>query len=156
MHWFWSPLKIKSVIVSTVSASTFHEVMGPDAMISIFWILSFKPTFSLSSAYMRLLIFLLAILIPGKNIISLISILTSWWRPCVESSLVCWKSMFAMASAFSWQHSIIFSPASFCTPRPNLHVTTGISWLPTFAFQSPIMKRTPFLGVSSIWSYRSS
>ena len=27
----------------------FHEVMGPDAMIFVFWMLSFKPTFSLSS-----------------------------------------------------------------------------------------------------------
>ena len=60
--------------------------MGPDAMIFIFWMLSFKPDFSLSSctfikrlfsssslfairvvssAYQRLLIFLLAILIPA-------------------------------------------------------------------------------------------
>ena len=73
--------KTKSV---TVSPSISHEVMGPDAMILIFWMLSFKPTFSLSSftfikrffssfllssirvvssAYLRLLIFLLAILI---------------------------------------------------------------------------------------------
>ena len=64
----------------------FHEVMGPDAMIFVFWMLSFKPTFSLStftfikmllsssslsairvvsSAYLRLLIFLPAILIPA-------------------------------------------------------------------------------------------
>ena len=63
-----------------------HEVMGPDAMIFVFWMLSFKPTFALSSftfikrlfsssslsatrvmssAYLRLLIFLLAILIPA-------------------------------------------------------------------------------------------
>ena len=28
----------------------------------------------------------------------------------------------------------------FCTPRLNLPVTLGISWLPTFAFQSPMMK----------------
>ena len=27
-------------------------------------------------------------------------------------------------------------------PRPDLPVTPGISWLPTFAFQSPIMKST--------------
>ena len=54
-----------------------------------------------------------------------------------------------MTSAFSWQISISLCPASFCTPRPNLPVTPGISWLPTFAFQSPIMKRTSFLGVSS-------
>ena len=40
------PKKIKSV---TVSISIGHKVMGPDAMILIFWMLSFKPTFSLSS-----------------------------------------------------------------------------------------------------------
>ena len=59
--------------------------MGPDAMILVFWMLGFKPTFSvsftfikrifssssvsakrvMSSAYLRLLIFLLAILIPA-------------------------------------------------------------------------------------------
>ena len=80
------PRKIKSGTVSTVSPSISHEVMGPDAMIFVFWMLSFKPTFSLSSftfikrlfsssslsavrvvpsAYLRLLIFLLAILIPA-------------------------------------------------------------------------------------------
>ena len=63
-----------------------HEVMGPDAMILVFWLLTFKSTFSLSSftlikkffsysflsairmmssAYLRLLIFLPAILIPA-------------------------------------------------------------------------------------------
>ena len=41
--------KIKSVTVSTVSPSISHEVMEPDAMILVFWMLSFKPTFSLSS-----------------------------------------------------------------------------------------------------------
>ena len=73
--------------------SLCHEVMGPDALILVFWMLSFKPAFSLSSfifikrffsssllsairvvssAYLRLLIFLQAILIPA----------------CVSSSLV--------------------------------------------------------------------
>ena len=42
------PKKIKSVSVSIVSPSISHEVMGPDAMILVFWMLSFKPTFSLS------------------------------------------------------------------------------------------------------------
>ena len=79
------PQKIKSVIVSTVSLSICHEVMGPDAMILVFWMLSFKTTFLLSSftfikrlfssslsairvvssAYLRLLMFLPAILIPA-------------------------------------------------------------------------------------------
>ena len=43
------PKKIKSVTVSIVSPSIYHEVMGPDAMILVFWMLSFKPAFSPSS-----------------------------------------------------------------------------------------------------------
>jgi len=43
------PKKVKSVTASIVSPSICHEVMGPDAMIFVFWMLSFKPTFSLSS-----------------------------------------------------------------------------------------------------------
>ena len=39
------PQKIKSDTVSTVSPSICHEVMVPDAMIFVFWMLSFKPTF---------------------------------------------------------------------------------------------------------------
>ena len=56
ISWLQSPSavilespKIKSDTVSTVSPSICHEVMGPDAMILVFWMLSFKPTFSLSS-----------------------------------------------------------------------------------------------------------
>ena len=79
------PPKIKSLAVSIVSPSIWHEVMRPDAMIFVFWMLSFKPPFSLSSftfikrlfsssllsarvassAYLRLLTFLLVILIPA-------------------------------------------------------------------------------------------
>ena len=80
------PQKIKSVKVFIVSPSICHEVMGSDAMILVFWMLSFKPAFSLSSftfikrlfssslfsavrvvspAYLRLLIFLVVILIPA-------------------------------------------------------------------------------------------
>ena len=81
------PKKIKSVTVSIVSPSICHEVMGPDAMILVFWMLNYKPAFSfssftfkrllssssfsalrvVSSAYLRLLIFLLAILIPAYS-----------------------------------------------------------------------------------------
>ena len=80
------PKKIKSVTVSSVTPSICHEVMGPDDMTFIFWMLNFKPAFWLSSftlikrlfissllstirvvssAYLRLLIFLSAILIPA-------------------------------------------------------------------------------------------
>jgi len=43
------PKKIKSITVSILLPSICHEVMGPDAMLLVFWLLSFKPTFSLSS-----------------------------------------------------------------------------------------------------------
>ena len=76
--------KIKSDTVSTVSPSISYEVIGLDMIIFVFWMLSFKPTFSfpsftfikslfsssvsavrvVSSAYLRLLTFPPAILIP--------------------------------------------------------------------------------------------
>ena len=89
------PPKIKSDTVSIVSPYICHEVMGPDAMILVLWMLSFKPAFSLSSftfikrlfsssllsaisvcggvssAYLQLLIFLTAILIPACALSSL-------------------------------------------------------------------------------------
>ena len=40
------PQKIKFLTVSIVSPSIYQEVMGPDAMILDFWMLSFKPAFS--------------------------------------------------------------------------------------------------------------
>ena len=54
----FEPPKIKSDTVSTVSPSISHEVMGPDAMILVFWRLSFKPAFSLSSFTLKRLFIL--------------------------------------------------------------------------------------------------
>ena len=45
----WEPKKIKSFTVSMVSPSIYHEVMALDAMIFVFWMLSYKPAFSLFS-----------------------------------------------------------------------------------------------------------
>ena len=93
----------------------------------------------------------------AKNIINLISLWTIWWCPCVESSLVLLEEgVCALTSPFSCQNSVSLCPASFCTPRPNLPVIPGISWLPTFAFQSPVMKRASFWDVNSRRSCRSS
>ena len=76
--------KRKSVTVSTFFRSICHQLMGLDAMILVFWILNFKPDFPfsfftlikslfssfslssirvVSSAYLKFLIFLPAILI---------------------------------------------------------------------------------------------
>ena len=43
------PRKIKSLIVSTVFPSICYEMMGQDAKILVFWMLSLKPPFLLSS-----------------------------------------------------------------------------------------------------------
>ena len=45
----FEPKKRKSVTVSIVSPSICHEGRGLDAMILVFWMLSFKPAFSLFS-----------------------------------------------------------------------------------------------------------
>ena len=45
----------------------------------------------------------------------------------VDLLLFCWKRVFTMTSAFSWQNSVSLCPALFCTPRPNLPVTPSIS-----------------------------
>ena len=39
LQWFWSPRKIKYATVSIVSPPICHEVVGPDDMISGFWML---------------------------------------------------------------------------------------------------------------------
>ena len=82
------PQKMKPVTTSTFSPSIYHEVMQPDAMILVFLIFSSKLALSLSSftfikrlfissllpairvvssAYLRLLMFLPPILIPVCN-----------------------------------------------------------------------------------------
>ena len=83
---FLSSVQVFKLILSSSPTPSFcHEVMGSDTMIFLSWMLNFKPTFSLSSftfikrllssllfnirvvspAYVRLLIFLPAILIPA-------------------------------------------------------------------------------------------
>ena len=95
------PKKRKFVTVSTFSPSICHEMMGPGAMILVFWMLSFKPDFysllwpssrdslvplhflpwAVSPAYLRLLIFLLAMLIPAFDLTSLtFHIMYSTWK----------------------------------------------------------------------------
>ena len=80
------PKKLESVTLYIVFPFICHEVLGLDAMMLVFWMLNFKPVFSLSSftfikrvfsssslsairvvspANLRLLIFLPAILIPA-------------------------------------------------------------------------------------------
>ena len=88
ISWLQSPsavvLELRKIVSNCFpNYLTWSEVMGPDAMILVFWMLNFKPTFSLSSftfikrvfssslsairlvssLCMRVLVFLMAILI---------------------------------------------------------------------------------------------
>ena len=54
ISWLQSPSMVilepqKCLLLFPLFPHICHEVMGPDAMISVFWMLSFKPNFSLSS-----------------------------------------------------------------------------------------------------------
>ena len=67
-----------------------------------------------------------------------ISVLTIWWCSRVESSLV------LLEEGVFYDQCILLAKLCwplplFCTPRPNLPVTPVVSWLLTFAFQSPTM-----------------
>ena len=90
----------------------------------------------------------------AKNIINLNSVLTIWWCPCVESSLV------LLEEGVCYDQCVLLTislcPASVYSKAKFAWNTPGVSWLPTFAFQSPIKKRTSFVGVSSRRSCRSS
>ena len=134
------PKKINSVTVSIVSPSICHELIGLDAMIFIFWILSSKLGILLSSftlikmlfsssllsairlvstAYLRLLIFLPAILIPA----------------CASPSLA-FRMMYSEYKLNKQGENI--EPC--CTPFPTLNqsivpclVVTVVSW-PAYRF----------------------
>ena len=102
--------------------------MGPDAMILAFWMLSFKPTFLLSSftlikrlfsssslsairvassAYLRLLLFLLAILIPGCTSSSLTfhMIYSTYQLNKQGNNIQHWPTPFPI-----WKQSVISHP----------------------------------------------
>ena len=95
----FEPKKIKFVTASIISPYICHEVMRLDAMLFVFQMLSFKPAFSLSSltfikrlfsssslsairvvssAYLRLLIFLPAIMISACASSSLVLTVASY------------------------------------------------------------------------------
>ena len=59
----------------------------------------------------------------AKNIINLISVLTVWWCPCVESSLVLLEDSVCYDQCVLLTNCVSFGLASFCTPRSNLPIT---------------------------------
>ena len=89
------PKKIKSVTVSVVSPSICHEVMGPDTMIILFWILSFKPAFSLSSFTFIKSIF-------NSSLLSAISVVSSVYLMWCFSQHSWFQLVLPPAQYFAW------------------------------------------------------
>ena len=89
------PPKIKSATVSTVSPSICHEVMGPDAMILVFWMLSFKPTFSLSSFTFKRLF--------SSSLLSAIRVVSSVY---LRLLILSWQSWFQLVLLPAWHFTL--------------------------------------------------
>ena len=151
------PPKIKSATVYTVSPSICYEVMGPDAMIFVFWMLSFEPTFSLSSftfikrlfssslsairmvssAYLRLLIFLLVVLIPAYACSSpaFLMMYSAYKLNKQGDNIQPWRTPFPI-----WNQSVI--------PRP---VLTVASW-PAYRF---LKRQVRWSGIPTLSEFSS-
>ena len=99
ISWLQSPSavileskKIKYLNVTTFSPSICHEVMRPEAMILVFWMLSFKATFSLSSfTFMKRLF--------SSFSLSAIRMVSSAYLRLLVFS---WKSWFQLVLHSSW------------------------------------------------------
>ena len=89
------PKKIKSDTVSTVSPSICHEVMGPD-LIFVFWMLSFKPTFYLSTFTFIKRLFNSSSLF-ARRVVS--SAYLKYWYFSRQS---CFQPVLLPAQCFSW------------------------------------------------------
>ena len=132
------PPKIKS---DTISPSICHEVMGPDAV--IFWMLSFKATFSLSSfafikrlfsssslsaikvvssAYLRSLIFLLAILIPAcvSSSRAFLMMYSAYKLNKQEDNIQPWRASFPI-----WNQSVVPCPVLTVASWPAVSEKAG-------------------------------
>ena len=115
------PKKIKSVTVSIVVPSICHEVMRLDAMILVFWMLSFKPTFySLFSLSSRgCLVFLCFLTSHGVICISEVVDISSgnldsslcFFQPSVSHDVLCIEVKWA-----GWQYTPLTSSFSYLEP----------------------------------------
>ena len=134
----------ESKVCHSFHCSICHEVMGPDAMIFVFWILSFKTAFSVSSftfikrlfnpsslsavkvalsAYLRLLTFLPPVLIPACETPSGCSINTCW--PHGQRHM--WASKWPSECGQAWLP--VYYPGELSLKYfPFKNLLTGLSW----------------------------
>ena len=150
---FLEPPKIKSVTIYIVSPSSCHEVVGPNAMILVFWMLSFKPTFSLSS-----FTFIRGSLVPLHFLPQGWCHLLTWgyWY-------FFWKSWFQLVPHPACASSSLAFPMLYSADSWISRVTTGsldilLSRFEPSVVPCPVEKHSvvpcPFLTVASWPTYR--
>ena len=114
--------KTKSVTVSIVFPSICHEEMGADAMILVFLMLSFKPTFSLSSFTFIKKLFnssgLSAISVVSSVYLWLLIFLLATLNPVYDSSILTFCMMYfcIYVKQAGWQYAAL--PYSFFNFEP--------------------------------------
>ena len=88
-------------------------------------------------------------------IINMILVLTIWWCLCVEQFLVVSEEGVCYDQCVLLAKLLAFALLHFVLQDQTCLLLQVFSWLPTFVFQSPMMKRTSFLDVSSRRSCRN-
>ena len=162
------PQKIKSLTVSIVCRSICHEVMGPDAMIFVFWMLSFKPAFPLSSfTFISSVQFSCSVMSdslqphesqhtrspcssPTPGVYSN-SCPSSWWcHPAISSSVIPFSSCpqffpasesFPMSQLFAWGGQSIGVSASTSVLPMNTQDWSPLGWTGWISLQSRGLSR---------------
>ena len=142
MQWFWTPRRENSSLLPHFPIC--HEVMRPDAMILVFWMLSFNPAFSLSSytfmrlfsssslsairvvsfVYLRLLRFLLAVLIPAcaSSNLAFLMMYSAYKLNKWGDSIQPWHTTFPI-----WNQSIVPCPVLTVVSSPHTGFSGGKS-----------------------------
>ena len=108
------PWKIKSATISTVPPSICYEVMGPDAMILVFWMLSFKPTFSFSSFTFTKRLFSSSSLFCHKGGVICTSEVIDISPGNLDSSLCFFQQRFSRFPSFLLSFLLLLLPSFFC------------------------------------------
>ena len=161
------PKKINSVIVLTFLPSICHEVMGPDAMIFIFWMLSFKAAFSLSSFQFSSVQFSHSVMSdslrphesqytrppcpsPSPRVHSDSCPSSPWYHPAISSSVIPFSSYpqslpaaesFPMSQLFAWGgQSIGISASASLLPKKS-QGWSPLGWTGWISLQSKGLSR---------------
>ena len=112
-----APKKIKSVTVFIVSSSICHEVMGQDAIILVFWMLSYKPTFSLPSFTFITRLF-------SSSLLSAIRVVSPAYLKLLIFLQQSWFQLVFLPATFQYstRFQLVLHPAQHFT-RCTLHIS---------------------------------